>query len=361
MLETYFFELIQISLSHKKSLSGVPTREQWKGLYDLARRHAIIGVLFPAIERLPEAQRPPSDILIGWYAVSEKIKGMNIRLNKQIVWLTDRLQGERMFSCILKGQGVALYYPSPLLRSSGDIDIWLGGGRKYVMSFFRSNGLRMGDVVYHHVDVGIFKDTEVEAHFRPSWLWNPIHNYRLQKWFKAQAAVQMRNRMTFSDSENVITCPNRDFNAVFLLIHIYRHLFDEGIGLRQLMDYYYCIIRDGDNNVVVENLRNFGLLRFASAVMYVFVVAFGLDAAKCIVRPNERLGGQLLREVLLAGNFGHFDIRLSHDYVVGSLGNLRRKHKRNLKFYFNYPDELFWEMPFKFWHYCWRLLVNTKK
>lgn len=361
MVETYFFELIQIALSRRDSLSGTPGAQQWKELFELAKRHAIIGVLFPAIERLPESQRPPSAIVIGWYAISEKIKGRNLRLDKQIVWLSDRLRTDGMASCILKGQGVALYYPSPLLRSSGDIDIWIGGGRKLIMAFFKSRGLETGEVVYHHVDASIFKDTEVEAHFRPSWLWNPVHNARLQRWFKAESAVQMRNEMPLTDAGGSIICPTRDFNAVFLLIHIYRHLFDEGIGLRQLMDYYYCIVRDGDNAAVARRLRRFGLLRFASAVMYVLNVVFGLEEEKFLVSKDEKLGRQLLTEILLAGNFGKYDIRLSHDYVVGSMGNLRRKHQRNLKFYLNYPGELLWEIPFKIWHYCWRAFVNRKK
>lgn len=361
MVETNFFELIQVGLSNRESLSEAPDRQQWKGIFELAKRHAIIGVLFPAIERLPESQRPPSDIVIGWYAISERIKGMNLRLDKQIVWLSGRLRRLGMPSCILKGQGVAQYYPSPLLRSSGDMDIWLGGGRKAIMGFFKAQGLKTGDVVYHHVDVCIFKDTEVEAHFRPSWLWNPVRNARLQRWFKLESAVQMRNEMPLPDAGGSIVCPTRDFNAVFLLVHIYRHLFDEGIGLRQLMDYYYCVVRGGDNAAVARNLRRFGLLRFASAVMYVLKVVFGLDEEKFLVRPDEKLGRQLLTEIMLAGNFGKYDIRLTHDYVVGSLGNLRRKHRRNMKFYLNYPGELFWEIPFKVWHYCWRASVNRWK
>lgn len=83
-----------------------------------------------------------------------------------------------------------------------------------------------------------------------------------------------------------IACPTRDFNAVFLLIHIYRHFFDEGIGLRQLMDYYYCIIRDGDNRYVVNLLKRFGLLRFASALMFVLHVVFGLPEEKFFGQPK---------------------------------------------------------------------------
>ena len=37
--------------------------------------------------------------------------------------------------CILKGQGNALLYPDPYMRTPGDIDIYLEGGRKRIMEY----------------------------------------------------------------------------------------------------------------------------------------------------------------------------------------------------------------------------------
>ena len=35
--------------------------------------------------------------------------------------------------------------------------------------------------------------------------------------------------------------PTVEFNIIFQLTHIYSHLMNEGIGLRQLVDYYYVL------------------------------------------------------------------------------------------------------------------------
>ena len=35
--------------------------------------------------------------------------------------------------------------------------------------------------------------------------------------------------------------PTVEFNIIFQLTHIYSHLMNEGIGLRQLLDYYYVL------------------------------------------------------------------------------------------------------------------------
>ena len=38
-----------------------------------------------------------------------------------------------------------------------------------------------------------------------------------------------------------IAIPTVEFNLIFQLTHIYAHLMNEGIGLRQLLDYYYVL------------------------------------------------------------------------------------------------------------------------
>lgn len=96
------------------------------------------------------------------------------------------------------------------------------------------------DVTEQHVHLDLFEDTEVEAHFTPSVLKSPWTNRRLQKWFEEQAADQFEHK-----NEAGLCVPNDEFNLVFLLIHVYRHLFGEGVGMRQVMDYYFALMHSG--------------------------------------------------------------------------------------------------------------------
>lgn len=116
-----------------------------------------------------------------------------------------------------------------MLRQSGDIDIYLEGGLDKVLAYART----YGEVTEQHVHLDYFPETEVEAHFIPSMLRHPIANRRLQRWFEEQKPIQ------FEHWNEVRLCvPTTSFNLVYLLIHIYRHLFGEGVALWTTKKYW---------------------------------------------------------------------------------------------------------------------------
>ncbi len=70
-----------------------------------------------------------------------------------------------------------------------------------------------------------------------------LYNRRLQHWFTRMAAEQFANEVTIGGRP--VAVPTPVFNAVYQLTHIYNHLFYEGIGLRQLLDYHYVMMSFG--------------------------------------------------------------------------------------------------------------------
>ena len=211
-------------------------------------------------------------------------------------------------------------------------------------------------VVYHHCDVQIIKGTGVEVHFTPSWMNSSISNARLQRWFSEQSAAQFSNL----DPQLGFCVPTLRFDAVYMLIHIYRHVLEEGIGLRQLLDYYYLLHRltEADRQAAVEELRHLKLLRFAGAVMFVLQEVFGMQAGVMYVAPDKRWGAFLLDEILRSGNFGRYDPRNSHKKGEGIIAHTFRKLRRNLHFLGYFPSEVL-SMPFFMcWQYLWRRKHN---
>ena len=102
----------------------------WKVRYAIAKKQALIGVLFHGIKQLPKELAPNADLLMLWMGMAQKIRQQNIRLFMDSAKVCKNFQQEGFRCCILKGQGNALLYPDPYMRTPGDIDIYLGGGRK---------------------------------------------------------------------------------------------------------------------------------------------------------------------------------------------------------------------------------------
>lgn len=355
-----FFGLLRIALGQQDSFSVVPTAEQWHEVFQMSVQQTLAGVLFAGVERLPAEQRPPREVLLKWYALAERIKQTNRVLNKRAVE-TERFFAKEGFQCcILKGQGVATYYPNPLLRTAGDIDIWLDGGYRRIHDFARPR-VGLQGVTYHHIHYPLFNDAEVEVHIVPGTLNSPFFNSCLQRYFNEVMDGHRFCRAGLPEGVGEITVPDVEFNLMFLLLHMYKHLLGEGIGLRQMMDYYYTLQQPIDaegRERVVQRLKEFKMLRFARATMYVMHEVFGLDEALMLVASDEDEGRFLLNEIMLSGNFGKYDARIDRKNHHKLLPRVWNSIRRKWKFLTHYPNELVWDIPFRMWQYCWSRWVR---
>ena len=234
-----FFDFLRFCIGSAKEIPGSLKEVDWKELYAIAQKQALLGVLFHGIRWLPKELAPEQKLLMQWMAMAEQIRKQNIRLFQDSVKVCQNFENEGFANCILKGQGNALLYPDPYMRTPGDIDIYLSGGRRKIMKYV--DQVCPNQVMrYHHVDFPVMK-TAIEVHFTPSYMFCPIHNRRMQKWFKEVMGEQCNHRVSLPDGYGEIHVPQVSFNVIYILSHLYRHIFTEGVGLRQLLDYYYVV------------------------------------------------------------------------------------------------------------------------
>ena len=351
-----FFHLLKVALGQSKELPQKISRDEWEVVWCAAQRQTLVGVLFAGVERLPVEQRPPRELLLRWYSYAERIKHNNRLLNQRAVETVAYFKEEGFESCILKGQGVATYYPNPLLRTSGDIDIWLSGGRGAIHDFARAK-VGLQGMTYHHIHYPLFDDAEVEVHTAPGYLSCPWINSKLQCYFSETFSEQASNSVKLL-GEGEIAHPTVEFDLLFLLLHMYKHLIGQGIGLRQMMDYYYVLqqpIGEDARQRVICRFRKLKIMRFARATMYVMREVFGLEEQYLLVEPDEKVGQFLCDEMMQAGNFGKYDARLERRHNETAWFRLVRSLKRNVRFFQYFPNEVFWNPFFRTWQYFWRL------
>ena len=199
-----------------------------------------MGVLFDGIKKLPaEHVGMEKELLLQWMAESQMLEKANVRLNDTAIQVSEWFRKKGFRTCILKGQGNALMYPNPYSRTPGDIDIWVEDGDKRVISFVRSISPHE-KACYHHIEFPSYKGMEVEVHYRPSFLLCFWHNRKLQKYYERVKEEQFSHQVMLGE-QGEIAIPTVEFNLIFQLTHIFSHLMNEGIGLRQLVDYYFVI------------------------------------------------------------------------------------------------------------------------
>lgn len=337
-------------------LIKVPSQTDWYMMYEMAKSQAILGICFNGVQKLykeyPEAVvNLPSELRMKWLGIIVEIQKRNIKMYQKCNLLASEIGKSGLRNCVLKGQGLALLYSNVLqnLRQSGDIDLWVEGKRDDIVNYIRSKGVKVYDVHLVHATAEFFKDVPVEIHFCPSWMYNPILNRRLQSFSASQASEQFAHY----DETVGFAYPTVFFNLVHSMVHINRHVFEEGIGLRQLMDYYFILKHSSheERSEAYNMLCSIGLRKFVGAVMYVMQQVFLLEEDLMLCRPNSILGSRLLDSIMAGGNFGKA-LGLKHGRNKLEKGLLQLKH--NLKLMLPYANEAMWIPFFQVWHYGWR-------
>lgn len=374
-----FFDFLRFCIGSAKEIPSSLKEVDWKELYAIAKKQALLGVLFHGIQRLPKELAPEQKLLMQWMVMAEQIRKQNIRLFLDSVKVCKNFENKGFANCILKGQGNALLYPDPYMRTPGDIDIYLSGGRRKIMKYV--DQVCPNQVMrYHHVDFPVMK-TAIEVHFTPSYMFFPIHNSRMQKWFKEVMDLQCSNVVTLPDGYGEITVPTTSFNVIYILSHLYRHIFTEGIGLRQLLDYYFVLVKwhtdltnltdsnkslpqmtqiNTDLDTLRHELKYLGLWKFAQAVMYVLHEVFGLSEDRMIALMDEKEGRFLLDEIVRGGNFGQYDDRMGSKVGESKMHRYFRMNLRNLRFVKHYPTEALSEPLFRTWFAVWKKIHGIK-
>ena len=254
---TAFFAFLKYCLGNKRNMSRVIAGMEWQELYCFASKQALLGLCFDGIERLgkeyPEElkQNPIGrELLMTWMGKAQQIRRQNMKVNAVASKLFSMLREDGVRCCILKGQGNALMYPNPYSRTPGDIDVWIDASRERIMEYAQKKFELGDDIRLQHLETSL-DGVPVELHFFPCSMNNPIYHARLQKWFRRNADLQCSNVVSLPDGIGEIAIPTMAFNVVYQLTHLYHHFFDEGIGMRQIID-YFLVVNDFSKNVFLD-------------------------------------------------------------------------------------------------------------
>lgn len=363
-IEELFFQLIRVAIGKDRCLSHTPSAAEWKLLYDMAKKQSLVGICFAGVQKLVVQQQEPEEMLyLTWMGMVAKIQQRNELLDRRTEEALEFFR-EKGFACAaMKGQKVAALYKSTSrqgaksksdlshLRQSGDIDLWIGGGRErlYQLSvdmYGELNGLR-----YHHVHFPLFEDVELEAHSVPSYHSSPILNVRFENFCKLYEPKGAEDELPLA------------FNRVFIMEHAFQHFCWHGIGLRHVLDIYFVLKHGFSEDERLESLvwiERLGMKRFARGMMWVLRDILQIDEQYLLCEPNAEDGRFVLSEIMQTGNMGHYDIRESACSRQTPIGRYLHSLRRSV-YMVKYDWQFMLFNPFvKVYMFAWRCKTARK-
>lgn len=373
-----FFLILQSAIGENVRLSHSLSHDEWEEMFGLAKKQALLGLAFEGVKKLPKEQWPQGDIVLKWTMATEQVKRQNLQTTNVCLRLNDIFAKEGFETCILKGQANHVYYDRliddvslGMLRVCGDVDAWIWPKEKIlhpvksIIDYCQRKNILLS-LCHLHAEVKPIGGVPVEIHFRPSFLNAPWRNSNFQRVFKAAVFDNAK-----IDDVGVVKKLRVDYDLIFQMNHIYRHLLDEGVGLRQVFD-FYVLLKDynKERNVrtelmgkeeMMKIISSCGMKRFATALMCVLKDIFHVGNDEFICAISEKDGLFLQDEMMMAGNFGHYDTRMNAIEVrKGKLSfqlqRASRRFMRNLRFLSSYPEEVICEPFARISHFLWRKL-----
>jgi hypothetical protein len=338
---------IQYSLDNKRPLPANLKESEWQDFFHFCYHHSILGVVFEGIER---ANRPiPQQVLLEWFSFVESTKQQNAAINKRLITVSKWFEEKGYKSVILKGQANGLMYPSPELRSPGDIDIWVECEKVKLIKLVTSQ-CPGAEYSIHHIKMPVFKDASVEVHYRPIYLINWFVDRRLQRYVSGIEKNQFENRVVLEGVE--IGSLTNDFNVVYQLLHMYAHFFSTRNNFKQFVDYYYLLkqgLTEEQKKDAAALMKELRVLKYGRGMMWVMKEVLGLDESLIVVEPDEKVGRAILRESMQYGTFSTNKLR----YVI-------ERFVANFRLALMFPGQVLISPIFLVWHQWWKVKMKME-
>lgn len=377
-----FVDLLQVSLGTRDGLSRVPYAVEWQGVFEEAQRQAVAGILLKGVQRLGVVHGEgflvnlPKELMLQWIGLTLQIEQQNKLTTKVCGEVVCQMEEDGLWCCVLKGEANHRYYPSQMAnrRNCGDIDVWVRpvhdsrlmvpGDVKQVLEYVDAHWERTG-LCWLHCNFTDKSGVPVEVHFHPSFFSRPKYNKRFQSYFSDIERCVVRETI---DGVEIPVMRLEEY-VIYQMNHIYRHLIDERVGLRQVVDYYWLLRRFQDScfkfqkvaidrEGIKEVISWLGMRKFAGALIYVLKELLGMPEKYLLCEPSEKDGKFLMEEILMSGNFGHGDPRMGDvaigGYLKSRISQALRRFKRNMRFFSSYPGEVIWEPIVRVEHFAWK-------
>ena len=295
-----------ISTPEKEDISILQgfTQAEWKAIEEMAQSQGIAGIVLDGLAALKAYEGtnkagvvlPEKKFMIQW--IGQVLQNYEAR-NMQQLLVIDSVQKEwakeGIRTMIMKGQAMGTYYPEPKHRSPGDIDCYLFGDY--------AKGNEVAKTFADSVDEGWYKHSQI--FFGGQMLENHQYFVHTREGKSSKELNQVLVDQLKGDSSEFgllsttsALLPPPMFNALFLTYHAMTHFLEEGLKLKQILDWAMFLKREADKVDWTEFYRQcdkFHLRRFADVMTDIAVHCLGVGLDNPAVGCSSPYTEQVLK------------------------------------------------------------------
>lgn len=352
--EEVFFSIVRHAL-WKAPLEIPEGFSDWGSVMKLAKSQAMTGLVGDVLLRTPDIlETLPPRFVARLQEIPLENMGTHTVLNNTLIMVVTRLREHGIEPVLLKGQGIAQYYPVPQLRQCGDIDLYVGeenyakaydvllpvateiDDRECIWESVKHFHLNVGPVL---IEVHRYADVNASA--------------RLDRIFQRYAAEGLKHDLVAVDFTGVhVNTPADGFNAYYIFNHLWHHFLSSGVGMRQFCD-LACFLNSHelDESYMKKLLVEMKQLDAWQAIGEFMVEMMGLDRAKvpCFASLGRHKAKVILDRILQEGNFGKsssFGRKRDKSYFVEKTLSLVWHIRRHLIIFTAFPVHALRQMFF---------------
>lgn len=287
----------------------------------------------------------------------------NEKLNQEVTSLTELLSSHHVKFFLVKGQSIGALYPHPNYRTCGDIDFYV-----YPQYYEKARS-----IIQESWNVKIMDDEEGEphVHFEHNKVLFEMHfslmtfsSKRNQGIFDQLVASDALDYRVIDGVQVPVLSP--EFNLVYTFLHLYHHLVEIGVGMRQFCDLAILMnvmpMDDSLKQRVRDMLDSLNFTKAFHIVEAILHQKLGLQESKLlmpVVDADVKYAKLFMEIIFKRGNFGKFgrknEVRSGWKYNVEAFGI---KCRHYCKMFGLSPREnaafLFRKLPLKVWGQMWR-------
>lgn len=308
-MQNQLFILLRVGLelsvptdADRKAFDGF-SQNDWRELIAFAWKHAVGAIAFDGYQKLFDGKHQIIDkpLLLQWFAQTITLEKRNINQVNVLKKFCGSLIGNACIIMLMKGQANALYYPYPLHRSTGDVDIFTFDTYDRCNLSAREMGAKVDESWYKHSQ--IFYNGEMFENHR--YLVHTREGKRSKLLNEAISKSTLSHPYRLYQDTDIIL-PTSEFNAKFLTYHALAHFLSEGLRLKQVVDWVMFVNAEKDNvkwSDLYSFCDKFHLRRFLDVMNDIAVHQFGVRMDKNDIVITNPYTEKVLKSILYDEDF----------------------------------------------------------